>query len=141
MYAADNDDRFPSAANCATRFKAASDRRGFPAPDSNLRCAFAYNRKLTVWMTRLIRTVCFESPRVGMLRRPELFNAHKHCDSDRRRLRTAPVRQLPRSISTICVETVSTLPANQTIPNHRSGSAGIRPISPEQLRQWVTEGR
>lgn len=104
MYAVDNDDRFPSAANWSD---AIQNYLGSPRPyqcaaDQSLRCAFAYNQKLDGLKDDEInpQTVLFFESSTGWNAAggPELFDAHKHS---RARIvvgfADGSVQQLPRS--------------------------------------------
>jgi hypothetical protein len=104
MYASDNNDHFPSAANwCdAVQNYVGSPRPFQCASDSNLRCAFAYNQKLDGLKDDEInpQTVLFFESSTGWNAAggPELFDAHKHS---RTRIvvgyADGSVHQLPRS--------------------------------------------
>jgi len=104
MYATDNKDHFPSAANwCdAVQNYVGSPRPFQCAADDGLRCAFAYNKKLDGLKEDEIdpQTVVFFESSTGWNAAggPELFDAHKHS---RTRIvvgfADGSVRQLPRS--------------------------------------------
>jgi competence protein ComGC len=104
MYASDNNDHFPSAANwCdAVQNYVGSPRPYQCAADSSLRCAFAYNQKLDGLKDDEInpQTVLFFESSTGWNAAggPELFDAHKHS---RTRIvvgyADGSVHQLPRS--------------------------------------------
>jgi hypothetical protein len=84
MYATDNNDHFPSAANwCdAVQNYVGSPRPFQCAADDSLRCAFAYNQKLDGLKDDEInpQTVLFIESSTGWNAAggPELFDAHKH---------------------------------------------------------------
>ncbi|MCW5554454.1 MAG: DUF4190 domain-containing protein [Verrucomicrobiae bacterium] len=84
IYASDNEDRFPSADNwCdAIRSEAGTDKVFQCPSDPNLRCAFAYNRKLDGLSEDEIhpQTVLFFESDAGWNAAggPELFSPHQH---------------------------------------------------------------